>query len=98
MPLSVTALNVPLPVPVPRPKRTVKPPLVRLAPPESLACRVTVAELPEAMLAGDTDTIDCDRLGAAVTVTVGAVDVTAEPLIVEVMSIVPTVVPVNVAM
>jgi len=98
--LSVTLLKAPLEVPVPpRPKRTVKPPVVRLLPAASLAVRVTVAVVPEAMLAGATETSDCERLAApGVTVMVGNVEVTALPPIVAVMVVaLPAVVPVKVA-
>jgi len=98
LPLSVTALKVPLDVPAPNPKRTVKPPVVRLLPAASLAVRVTVVLLPATMLAAPTETIDCDTLAApGVTVIVGAVDVTALLPMVAVMVLAePAVAPVKV--
>ena len=79
-PLSVTAANVPWAVPFPSPKVTVEPPVVNAVPAESRAVNVTVAVPLTAMEAGATATVDWAGSagpGPAVTVMVGAVEVTA---------------------
>jgi hypothetical protein len=97
--LSVTPENVPLAVPPERVNATVSPPAVSWFPAASFAVRVTVEVAAEAIVAAETVISDwASETAPGVTVTVGSVEVIAEPPIVEVIVVaVPEVVPVKVA-
>jgi hypothetical protein len=80
---SETGAKVPLLVPPLMVKTIVRPPVVRRFPAASLAVSVAVEADPAWILAADKVTVDCARLIApGVTVIVGIVEVTVEPLMV----------------
>ena len=97
--LSVTEENVPFETPPVRAKAIVEPPVEIEFPLGSFAVKVTVTPVPEARVALETVTRDCEReIDPGVTVTVGNVEVTAEPLTVALMVVaVPEAIPVKVA-
>jgi hypothetical protein len=97
--LSVVPEIVPELVPPLRVKTTVSPPAVNWFPYASLAVNVRVINEPEATEPLETLTTDCDsEYAPGVTVTVGSVELTGVPFIVEVIVVaVPETVPVNVA-
>ena len=99
LPLSVVVPMVPVLVPPEAVKTTVAPPAVRLFPAASLAWSVSVTLLPEATVPLETLTVDvATDAGPGVTVTVGRVDVTAEPpMVAPTVVAVPATTPVNVA-
>ena len=100
MPLSVVDPIVPVLVPAPVVlKATTNPPVVRLLPAASFACRVKVAVAPDTTVPLEVVTNDCAVVaGPGVTVMVGKVDVTATPPIVAlIVFAVPASTPVNVA-
>ena len=82
---SETAAKVPLLVPPLIVKTTVRPPVVKRFPAASRAVNVAVEVEPACIAEDDKVTVDCDKLiGPGVTVIVGIVEVTVEPLIVAV--------------
>jgi len=95
----VTPENVPLDPPPERLKLTAEPPVVRLFPEASLACKVTVEVAPAKITAGVTLTVDLAKLiDPAVTVTVGKAEVRAFPAIVApILVAVPAKTPVKLA-
>ena len=79
-------------------KTTDSPPLVSLLPLAFSACKVIVVLLPDWIALADSLNVDLATLTAApVTAILGAVEVTGEPLIVAVIVLLPSVVPVKVA-
>ena len=96
---SVVAPIVPVLDPPEAVKTTVEPPVVRLFPAASLACKVSVSLLPEATVGLDTLTVEVvTETGPGVTATVGSVEVTGEPPIVApIVVAVPASTPVKVA-
>lgn len=90
---------VPVEVPPLRLNTTVAPPVVRLFPAASRACKVRVTVLPDCTVAEETETMDVAELIApGVTVMVGMVVVTGVPPMVAAMVVaVPATRPVKVA-
>jgi hypothetical protein len=97
--LSVTPENVPFEVPPERATATVSPPAVSWFPAASFAVIVTVTPEPEATEPAETPTVDwASETAPGVTVTVGRVEVIAEPPIVAFIVVaVPDTTPVKVA-
>jgi len=89
----------PVLVPPERENATVAPPLVRLFPAGSLACRRNVTIAPDATVSADTVTTEVAGDAApGVTVIVGNVDVTVlAPMVAPIVAGVPAVIAVNVA-
>lgn len=97
--MSVVPPTVPVLVPPVRENTTVDPPVVRLFPAASLACKVRVTLDPEATVALETEIKEVAvAMVPGVTVTVGKVVVTAVPPTVAVIVVpVPTRTPVKTA-
>ena len=97
--LSVVPLTVPVEVPPVREKTTVDPPVDKLFPAASRACKVMLMEFPEETVADDKLINEVAvEIVPGVTVIVGSVVVTAVPPMVAPMVVaVPASTPVNVA-
>ena len=99
MVLSVVAPTDPVEVPPELLKTTVDPPLVKLFPAASFACKVNVTALPEATVLEDTDASEVFvEITPGLTVTVGkVVETKVPPMVARMVVAVPDTKPVKVA-